>query len=165
MTLPPELIASLRTMPDQVEALLQLIPEARLDWTPQSWEAVPGEMFSARDQICHLRDIEVEGYHLRIRRMLEEDEPDLASLDSYALAEARHYETDDAGEGLAAFRMAREATLEMLAQASSEQLGREGTFAEYGRLSLRGLVHLLCSHDTQHLACLHWLMAKMSAAP
>ena len=165
MTLPLELIASLRAMPDQVEALLRLVPEARLDWTPESWEAMPGERFSARGQVCHLRDIEVEGYHIRIRRMLEEDEPDLASLDSYALAEAKRYEANDADEALAAFRAAREITLEMLAKASSAQLDREGTFAEYGRLSLRGLVHLLCSHDAQHLACLHWLLAKMSAAP
>jgi hypothetical protein len=28
---------------------------------------------------------------------------------------------------------------------------------------LRGLVHLLCSHDQQHLAGLHWLLAKIDA--
>ena len=163
MTLPFELIASLRSMPDQVEALLGLMPEGGLDWTPESWDAVPGEMFSARGQLCHLRDIEAEGYHLRIRRMLDETEPDLESLDSYELAEVRRYGSADAGEALAAFRAAREATLEMLARATDGQLDREGTFAEYGRLTLRGLVHLLCSHDAQHLACLHWLLARQSA--
>lgn len=151
-------------MPDQVEALLRLVPEGGLDWTPDSWEAVPGESFSVRGQLCHLRDIEVDGYHLRIRRMVEEDRPDLASLDSYALAEARNYGREDAGEALAAFRAARNTTLEALAGISDAQLDREGAFAEYGRLSLRGLIHLLASHDAQHLACLHWLLAKQSAA-
>jgi hypothetical protein len=28
-------------------------------------------------------------------------------------------------------------------------------------VTLRGLAHILRSHDLQHLACLHWLMAKM----
>ena len=164
MALDPGLLSSLRALPDQVEALLRLVPAARLDWTPASWEAVPGESFSVRGQVCHLRDIEVEGYHLRIRRMLEEEEPDLASLDSYALADARGYSAADVGEALAAFRAARAETLDLLAGLTEAQLDRAGTFAEYGPLTLRGLIHLLASHDAQHLACLHWLLAKMSAA-
>ena len=38
-----------------------------------------------------------------------------------------------------------------------------GDFAEYGRLTLRALVHYLRSHDQQHLACLQWLGGKMAA--
>ena len=140
------------------------IPEERLGWTPDSWEVVPGEMFSARGQVCHLRDIEAEGYHARIRRMLEEETPDLASLDSYALAKAHRYETADAAAALAAFRSARRATLDLITPLTDAQLDRMGAFAEYGRLSLGGLIHLLASHDAQHLACLHWLLAKMSGA-
>ena len=151
-------------MPDRVEALLRLVPEEGLDWTPASWEAVPGEMLSVRGQICHLRDIEAEGYHLRIRRMLDETEPDLASLDSYALAEARDYHAAGIGEAMGAFRAARQITLDQLAGLTVGQLDRPGTFAEYGPITLRGLVHLLASHDAQHLACLYWLLAKMSGA-
>lgn len=151
-------------MPEQVEALLRLVPEGRLDWMPDSWEAVPGEMFSVLGQVCHLRDIEVEGYHLRIRRMLSETKPDLESLDSYALAESGDYHAADAGGAMAAFRAARQITLEHLAGLSAAQLDRPGTFAEYGPITLRGLIHLLASHDAQHLACLHWLLAKMSGA-
>ena len=147
-----------------MESLLRQAPEGRLDWTPESWDAVPGEMFSARGQICHLRDIEAMGYHRRIRRMIDEVEPDLESLDSYDLAERLNYGASDAEAALRDFRAAREATLTMLAPLTEAQLARTGTFAEYGRLSLRGLVHLLASHDAQHLACLHWLLAKMSAA-
>ncbi|HZU52709.1 MAG TPA: DinB family protein [Holophagaceae bacterium] len=164
MTLPADLLASLRSMPDQVEALLRQVPEQRLAWTPDSWEAVPGERFSARGQVCHLRDIEVEGYRLRIRRMRDEEAPDLASLDSYALAAANRYDAVDVREALAAFRAAREATLELISPLTGAQLERRGTFAEYGRLSLGGLLHLLASHDAQHLACLRWLLAKMSGA-
>ena len=165
MALPLALIESLRSFPDQVGALLRLMPEGRLDWTPASWDAVPGEMFSARGQICHLRDIEVLGYHRRIQRLRDEAEPDLDSLDSYELGERLDYADADAGAAMRDFRAARRATLDLLTPLTDAQLERTGTFAEYGRLSLRGLVHLLASHDAQHLACLHWLLAKMSAIP
>ena len=164
MSLPADLMDSLATMPDRVETLLRSVPPARLDWTPASWDAVPGEMFSARGQVCHLRDIEALGYHRRIRRMAEEAGPDLESLDSYDLAGRLDYGSVDAGAALEAFRSARTKTLAQLDELKEDQLTREGTFAEYGRLSLQGLVHLLASHDAQHLACLHWLIAKMSAA-
>jgi len=39
-----------------------------------------------------------------------------------------------------------------------------GGFAEYGALTLRGLLHYLRSHDQQHLACLHWLAGKAASA-
>jgi hypothetical protein len=155
---------SLAVLPDRVEALMRAVPASRLDWTPASWDAVPGEMFTARGQVCHLRDIEALGYHRRISRMLDEVEPDLESLDSYELAERLDYGGADLEQALKDFREARRATLERLAPLTDAQLERTGTFAEYGRLSLRGLVHLLASHDAQHLACLHWLLAKMSAA-
>ena len=164
MPLPADLMESLAAMPDRVEAVMRSVPASRLDWTPASWEAVPGEMFSARGQICHLRDIEVLGYHRRIQRLRDEAEPDLDSLDSYELGERLDYEAADADAAMRDFRAARQATLDLLAPLTEAQLERAGTFAEYGRLSLRGLVHLLASHDAQHLACLHWLLAKMSAA-
>ena len=43
------------------------------------------------------------------------------------------------------------------------QLAREGFFAEYGPLTLRGLVHYLRSHDQQHLAGIHWLAGKIAS--
>jgi hypothetical protein len=33
----------------------------------------------------------------------------------------------------------------------------------YGGVTVRGLVHYLCSHDQQHLAGLSWLLGKMEA--
>ncbi len=164
MPMPSDLMNALSAMPDRLEALMRAVPAARLDWTPGTWDAVPGERFSARGQVCHLRDIEALGYHRRLQRMAEEAEPDLESLDSYELAERLDYGRADLGAALRDFRSARQTTLEILAPLTDAQLARGGTFTEYGRLSLSGLVHLLASHDAQHLACLHWLLAKMSAA-
>ena len=100
---------------------------------------------------------------MRFGRTLREDRPDLVSIDSYALARARNYEADDVEAALIAFRKARRETIAMLTVTRDDDWDRRATFAEYGEVSLRGLAHILRSHDLQHLACLHWLLAKMGA--
>jgi hypothetical protein len=151
-------------MPDEIEALFRRVPADKLDWTPATWEGIPGERFTALGQACHLRDIEIDGYHVRFGRTLREELPDLVSIDSYALAAARNYSADRLEDALAEFRKARVETVAMLERARDAEWGRRATFAEYGEVSLRGLAHILRSHDLQHLACLHWLLAKMASA-
>lgn len=157
------MLDELAAMPDQIEALMRRVPRDRLDWKPESWEGIPGERFSALEQACHLRDIEIDGYHLRFGRTLKERHPDLASIESYDLARDRNYGADDVERALAAFRGGRAETIAMLKRASDTDWARTATFAEYGAVTLRGLAHILRSHDLQHLACLHWLLAKMPA--
>jgi hypothetical protein len=161
VTLPGSTLAGLAAMPDRLEAAFERVPEARRTWTPSSWEGIPGERFSALGQVCHVRDIERLGYHVRIERMLTEDGPALASLDSDDLAARLRYDEADPREALAAFRAARASTLRRLESVTAEQLERRGTFAEYGPLTLRSLVHYLASHDLQHLACMDWLLGKI----
>jgi hypothetical protein len=148
--------------PARFAALFRGIPPQYIRFRPADWSAVPGEKFSPAEQACHLRDLEIEGYHVRIRRMLSEHNPHLASIDSYELAQVRHYDRADPEEAVAGFRAARAQTIAMLGGLTVEQLQRPGTFAEYGRLTLGGLIHLLCSHDLQHLSSMHWLLTKMS---
>ena len=157
-----QILAELAAMPDEAKALLRQVPRVRLDWTPESWDGIPGERFTALGQACHLRDIEIDGYHVRFGRTLREDRPDLVSIDSYELANQRNYNDDDVTTALAAFRRARRETVAMLQTVRPEDWERTATFAEYGAVTLRGLAHILRSHDLQHLACLHWLMAKMA---
>ena len=156
-------LASLAAMPDRLEAAFRLIPAEHRNWMPPSWEGIPGERFSPLGQICHVRDIERLGYHVRIARMLAEEGPSLAPLDGYGLAEGLDYGATDPGEALDAFRIARASTLRVLESVTAEQLDRRGTFAEYGPLTLRSLVHYLASHDHQHLACMDWLLGKLHA--
>jgi hypothetical protein len=52
----------------------------------------------------------------------------------------------------------------MFTELTEEQSGRTAYFDGYGRLTVRGLAHYLCSHDQQHLAGLQWLMGKIDAA-
>jgi hypothetical protein len=157
-----QVLADLAAMPDEIAGLLAQVPAAKLAWVPGDWEGIPGERFTALGQACHLRDIEIDGYHVRFGRTLREDRPDLASIDSYDLARERNYEADDLKTALAAFRKARGETVAMLRVADEDDWDRKATFAEYGEVTLHGLAHILRSHDLQHLACLHWLLAKMA---
>jgi hypothetical protein len=157
-------LATLERTPLQLEDVARLVPSNRWTWEPSDWEGFPGERFSAVGQLCHLRDIETDGYHVRIRRMLDEAEPDLVSLDGYELARERRYPEQDPGRALAAFHDARRKTLTILAGADATQLERRGTFAEHGAITLRALIHYLCSHDQQHLSCLHWLLGRIDSS-
>ncbi len=163
MGLSPDVIAELDDMPRQLEAVVRLFPADKLGWRPDSWGGSPGEAFSAIEHVCHLRDIEQDGYQVRIQRLLEEETPSLVSIDGDALAKQRRYAEADLGGALEAFRQARRATLDRIRLLDDVQLSRAGEFAEYGKLSLRSLLHYLRSHDQQHLAGLHWLVGKLSA--
>lgn len=157
-----QILAALASMPDEAAGLIAQIPADKLAWVPGTWDGIPGERFTALGQACHLRDIEIDGYHVRFGRTLREDRPDLASIDSYELARERNYEADDAEAAMAAFRRARRETVAMLQTVRKDDWDRTATFAEYGEVTLVGLAHILRSHDLQHLACLHWLLAKVN---
>ena len=155
---------NLAAFPGQLEAHYATIPAGFERWEPPTWDGIPSEPFHALGQLCHVRDIEVDGYHARLRRTLAEDGPFLASIDGEALAVERSYATADAVKVLTAFRAARAETIALIADLSPEQLRRTADFEGYGPVTLQGLVHFLCSHDQQHLAGLQWLLGKIDSA-
>jgi hypothetical protein len=156
--------SALASFPRQLEEHYAAIPAGFENWAPASWDGVPSEPFTAIEQICHVRDIEADGYLVRFRRTLEQADPYLSALDGEALAKERRYTATDAAEALRAFRAARGETLALIGSLRPEQLDRTATFEGYGRVSLRGLIHYLCSHDQQHLAGLQWLLGKIEAS-
>jgi hypothetical protein len=166
MSLPlnPATLQAMADFPRQLEQFYDAVPASHRDWTPPSWDGIPSETFSALGQICHVRDIEIDGYHLRFQRTLAEANPVLESLDGYVLEKERHYAAANAREVLAAFRAARIKTMAMLSGVTPRQLDRTAEFEGYGALTLRSLVHYLCSHDQQHLAGLQWLLGKIDAS-
>jgi hypothetical protein len=153
---------ALSAFPGQLEAHYSAIPAEFKHWAPPSWEGVPSEPFTALEQICHVRDIEIDGYHVRFNRTLAEINPILASVEGETLAVERSYATSDATEVFTAFSTARARTLQLISGFSPEQFTRTAVF-EGSPTSLRGLVHYLCSHDQQHLAGLQWLLGKIDA--
>ncbi|WP_395669016.1 DinB family protein [Rhodoferax sp.] len=160
----PVTLAALRAFPQQLEEHYAAFPAEFKNWAPPSWEGVPSEALTAIEQVCHVRDIEIDGYHVRLHRTLTENNPTLASIDTEALAKERAYAKSDATAALAAFSEARRQTVALICGLAPEQFDRTAVFEGYGPLSLRSLVHYLCSHDQQHLAGLQWLLGKLEAS-
>ena len=157
-------LAALRAFPEQLEAHFALFPQTHRHWAPASWEGVPSEALTAIEQLCHVRDIEIEGYQRRIERTLAEDNPFLPSIDTDALARERRYGIADPREVLASFREARRRTVAIVERLTPGQLVRPAIFEGYGPVTLLALIHYLCSHDQQHLAGLQWLLGKAQSA-
>jgi hypothetical protein len=157
----PITLAALADFPDRLEDYYSAVPAEYKNWRPASWDGVPSEPFTSIEQICHVKDIEIDGYHVRLRRTLEEFNPLLASLDGEALASERSYSTADSALVFAQFRDARAKTMELVSNLNPEQLLRGAEF-EGHPVTLRGLVHNLCSHDQQHLAGIQWLLGRMA---
>jgi len=157
-----ETIEALSTFPARLEAYYAAVPDEHRHWRPSSWEGIPSERLTAAEQVCHVRDIEIDGYHLRFDRTLNEERPVLADLPGEPLALERDYANADVAQALAAFRKARALTVSRVSAFTDAQLDRVAIF-EGKRTTLRGLVHFLCSHDNQHLAGLQWLLAQMQA--
>jgi len=153
-------IKALTAFPDRLAECFAMFKSSDHNWRPHSWDGIPSERLTAIEQICHLRDIETDGYHVRIGRTLSENRPVLKDIPSEPLAVERQYFLADARQALADFRAARARTLALISSLSEEQWQRIAVF-EGSPTSLRGLIHFLCSHDNQHLAGLHWLKGKM----
>jgi hypothetical protein len=159
----PVTLSALRSFPQQLEEHYAAFPAEFKNWAPSSWEGVPSEPLTAIEQVCHVRDIEIDGYHARFRRTLTENCPSLASIDTEALVIERDYAHADVPAIFQEFRQARLQTLALIEGLTPEQLDRTAVFEGYGSLTLRSLVHYLCSHDQQHLAGLQWLLGKVEA--
>jgi len=108
-----------------------------------------GEIFSIREQACHLRDLEREGYLVRVRRILEEDVPDLEGFDGAAVAAGRDYPAQDAAAAARDFAAARAELVAIVSGATSAQLARQATI--FGkRITLSELVAMIDEHDRGH---------------
>jgi len=155
---------ALMSFPQQLEYFYEAIPAGYKHWAPLSWDGIPSENFTAIEQICHVRDVELDGYHVRFQRALHETNPTLESLEGYILARKRDYANANAADVFAAFRNGRNKTIELLSELTPEQYKRTAMFEGYGLLTVQSLAHYLCSHDQQHLAGLQWLLGKIEAS-
>ena len=59
---------ALSAFPQRLQALFDSMPADTKNRKPTSWEGIPSEPFSAIEQICDVRDTEVDGDRERFRR-------------------------------------------------------------------------------------------------
>jgi DinB family protein len=139
-----EVIESLEQTPTEVSLLLDQI-------SPHEQRIKNGDDFSALENICHLRDIELEGYTQRIQRILNEDMPSLVDIDGSRLALERDYNNQNAPNALEAFSTARKRNIEQLRRVIPEQTAREGNLEGVGVITLARLLEMMLEHDQGHV--------------
>jgi hypothetical protein len=137
------LLADLRTMPEMLAEAF-----GGLSAADALIEGADG--FTPVEQCWHLADLEREGYGVRIRRLLAEDEPVLPDFDGERVARERHYKSLSLGEGLAAFRQARAENIAALRRLSDREWERRGTQEGVGRIGLCDVPAMMAEHDEAH---------------
>lgn len=120
--------------------------------------------FSILENICHLRDLELQGYTPRIVRILAESDPSLADFDGARVAAESNYNNEQPGFALQAFQTARLENVEVLRALTQGQLNREGTLAGVGTITLRRLAEMMREHDEGHLEDLRVLSQRLRQA-
>lgn len=117
---------------------------------------------SFQEVVCHLRDIEKEGYTVRIERLLNESEPVLPDIDGGKLARERDYNSEDFESALREFERLRENNIRVLSLLQPESLRRSGTLEGVGAITLKTLAGKMREHDEGHRAELNALRDWLS---
>jgi len=163
-----ELIEFLEETPAMVRQLTIEMSERDLRWKPSESE------FSALEQVCHLRDLEREGYTVRIIKLLMENKPSLPDFEGGRIAVERDYNQQNFETALQDFASARKENVGVAGTLSSEQLNLSGVLEGVGEVTLGRLLMLMREHDQSHreelrdlrerLVCQHTLKSEKSAA-
>ncbi len=159
-------LETLAATPAALKAALRGVPRKLLLFTP-----APGK-WSILEILCHLRDMEREGYLERYTRILAENEPRLPDLNGDALAIERDYRGQKAGDVLRDWMRLRRESLRLLKKSKPEQWRRAGIHETAGRLTIDDfVVRHAVGNDTAHLAQIDAIkrraavLERLAAAP
>jgi hypothetical protein len=118
----------------------------------------PDEGFCLLEQACHLRDLEREGYFVRLDRMLSEPHPTLAGFEGDVVARERDYMAQDARQAARDFALARERFLQRARALTAGEMRRSGDFM--GRsITVCDLLAMMVDHDDGHRREIERLLA------
>jgi DinB superfamily len=120
-------------------------------------------LFSPLEDVWHLRDIEREGYLVRIGRILTEDMPILGDLDGDRMAIDRRYNELELAPAIAEFAAARAESLALLKRLPAEAWSRQAHFANR-IIDLKTLIAMMVDHDRGHLSSIRGVYVKSIAA-
>lgn len=140
------IIWNLRSLPNELDDLLNGLDEETLRWRP-----IPNK-WSLKEIMCHLRDMEREAYLWRYQKILTEENPSLPNVDQDRLAVERDYVNQDAQAALAEFKKLREETILTLDGVPVEAWSRSGSHETDGLMTIEQLVlRQIKGNDLNHL--------------
>lgn len=140
------LIANLKSLPHELEHLVENLSDEEIGWRP-----IPNK-WSIGEIVVHLRDVEREVFQTRIRRTVTEENPVFEYFDQNHVAEERNYREQDAREALAEFRELRQKTTDFLGSVPSHMWDRVGVHPHRGPSTLEEqITYQIKNHDMTHL--------------
>ena len=133
-----------------LSAMPSFLQAALVRATPRALRArTAPEAFCLIEHACHLRDLEREGYALRLKRMLEETTASLEDFEGDVVARQRNYMVQDPRDAAAEFAIARAAFVARAEALTEAELARTGTFG--GRtITVGDLLSMMVEHDEGH---------------
>lgn len=130
---------------DEVVQSLEGFPEESLSAHP-----LPGK-WSAREIVHHLADSEMTSA-LRLRQLLDEENPVIHGYDQDNRAARLKYNERDIAPAFDALRGARATTVQLLALMTEDDWKREGTHTESGRYTVEDWLRIYAAHAHNHAA-------------
>lgn len=133
-------------------------------------ESAPPELLTRRsstggfalvENAWHLADLEVEGYGVRLRRLLKEKSPSLPDFQGDVVAKDRDYLNLPLEPALQRFETARAENLALIHAASEEDRHRSGEQEGVGTVTFARVVEMMAEHDLSHAAELAALRAEL----
>jgi len=149
-------LKALSAMPGRLEAAAESVP-AKLWTTPDE-----NGGFSFVEHACHLRDIDAEGFLVRIGRMLSETKPALPDIDGARLAAERDYLAQDFQTAVREFARARADLVRRLEALTPAEHLRIGVLEGVGEISIDALVAKILEHDDEHRRDFEALRSQLS---
>ena len=122
-----------------------------------------GDEFCVTEHVCHLRDLERDGFTPRIRSGIDEDDPLLFDFDGAGVAAASNYRSQQPLDALNAFLEARRLNVEVVRNTAEDDFARVGHYQGHPPMTLDTIVTRILAHDQDHLARLRTMLQRLAA--
>jgi hypothetical protein len=122
-------------------------------------ESVPQELLAKKpaagglalvENAWHLADLELEGYGLRLRRILAETSPALPDFQGDVIAHERDYLHLPLAPALERFERARAENVALIKAATEEDRQRTGQQDGVGSVTFERVITMMAEHDASH---------------
>jgi hypothetical protein len=143
-----ELINRYREGPAVLADAVSRLSERQLDHKPSDGGS------SAHEVVHHTADSEMTSA-IRLRRLVAEDNPQIAGYDPDLFAARLHYASRPVQPSLDAIKAARESTASILEALSQAEWDRAGTHSEMGEYSIDAWLELYAAHCHDHANQVH----------
>ncbi len=154
---PQAALAALRATPAVLDTWRRTLP-------PEAWQFTPGDSWSLTENVCHLRDSDLDINLPRLQAALSEDNPFIPAVDADAWAQERNYRCENGLEAVRRFTEARLQLLGLLENLPPQAWKRTVRHGIFGPTTLEELVIFMAAHDRSHLRTIHALIAERAAS-